>query len=433
MRFGSLSVLLLSSVVLAGCGGGGSSGIANLSSGLGICGQGCPIDPNTGAPVTPAPTGGGTAAPNLPPPSTVNTGNQTQLTTGDTAILLEGSQLLSHKNADGTNKFGLIRLTETENTPAVAGQSLGDSASAAIDTQDPARNGSWPTPKTMAWQASGQLPSIPGSMNDNSVIVNNNPVTYDEYKSITRLPGGGRAAEELQVWSWNKSYVAQYRDVTGGGGDATHQAWFFGANGTGTKSTATDVAVGGTLTLAGRYTGNAKTGNMEVGDSPDRTLDVNGIWSTVGTSAVNIDLTSRRVNVILTPTHYIGEASLNGATGERIVDVARARSGAGSAEENANYFFFMSEQLRLGGTLTADANGNAVTNGSATFDPSSIWITDGVANNFQGALFGNAETNFEFAGAYATESSAMDPYGGLYAHSNNGLADFSQSGVVHAQ
>jgi hypothetical protein len=429
MRFGSLSVLLLSSVVLAGCGGGGSSGIANLSSGLSLCGQSCAIDPNTGAPVTTPATNGGNLAPNLPPPAVVNTGNQTQLALGDTAILLESSQLLSHKNADGTNKFGLIKLTETENTPGVAGQSLGDSASAAIDTRDTTRNGSWPTPKTMAWQASSGDPTPgvdTGGMNDYSN-------TYDEYKSITRLPGGGKAAEELQVWSWNKSYVAQYRDVTGGGGDATHQAWFFGANGTGTKSTAADVNVGGTLTLAGRYTGNAKTANMETEPLPDQTLDINGIWSTVGTSAVNIDLTTKRVNVILTPTHYIGEATLNGATGQRLVNLARAQTAAATAEERANYFFFMDEQLRLGGTLTADANGNAVTNGSATFDPTSVWITDGVANNFQGALFGNTATGWEFAGAYATEASALDPYGGLYAHSNNGLADFSQSGVVHAQ
>jgi hypothetical protein len=429
MRFGSLSVLLLSSVVLAGCGGGGSSGIANLSSGLNLCGQSCPVDPKTGAPVTPTPTGGGTTTPNLPPPAVVNTGNQTQLATGDTAILLEGSQLLSYKNQDGTNKFGLIKLTETENTPGVAGQSLGDSASAAIDTQDPQRNGSWPTPKTMAWQSSSG-DATPGEdyggMNDYSN-------TYDEYKSITRLPGGGKAAEELQVWSWNKSYVAQYRDVTGGGGDATHQAWFFGANGTGTKSTATDVAVGGTLTLEGRYTGNAKTANMQIETLPEQSLDINGIWSTVGTSAVNIDLTSKRVNVILTPTHYIGEATLNQKTGERVVDIAFAQTSAASAEERANYFFFMSEQLQLSGNLTADANGNAVTNGTANFSQSGPWITDGVANNFQGALFGNAATGWEFAGAYATESSAMDPYGGLYAHSNNGLADFSQSGVVHAQ
>jgi hypothetical protein len=418
MRFASLSVLLLSTVGLTAC-GGGSATLPDLDLSAQVCGLGCKVNPNTGGTVSTPKTASNGAGQNLPPPSTVNNGNTTTLQTGDTAILLEKSVMLSTK---GTN--GLVRLTKTDNTPA--GADPNDRASVAIDTKDPARNGSWPTPKTMEWRLSGQSAANPVTMTGNSL-------SYDEYKSVNSV-NGGKIAEELQIWTWNKSYAAQYRDITNGGGDASHQAWFFGAANGGTKSKATDIAVGGTLTLAGKYTGTAKTANFIVpGNNLVRTLSPNGLWSTLGDSQVTVNLDNKQVSTVLTPTHFVGEASLNGGIGERIVSLARIANNTASPEESANYYTFMSEQLVMAGTLTADANGNSVSNGVTTYTAGSEWITDGTATNFQGALFGNATDGWEFTGAYAASASSIEPYTGNVAHNNNGIADFEQSGILHAE
>jgi hypothetical protein len=213
MRLGSVSALVLTGFALAACGGGefGDTTCGTLD----IAASGpcvAAATPTTGGgttvvPIVPVPTGTGT---------TTNVGNPTALSRGDKTIALEFANLISPTGGSQST------LTET---------SAPNTAKLAIDTKA-ATNASWPVPKTMKEYVAGT--NFTGGVGLGG--------TYKEYRDISNDASGNMVDEELQVWHWGSSYGTQYRDATGGAGDARHQAWSFG----GTATPVASMPTGGT-------------------------------------------------------------------------------------------------------------------------------------------------------------------------------------------
>jgi hypothetical protein len=428
MRFASLSILFLSSVALAGCGGGGSSGIANLSSGLNICGQSCPIDtPTSSTPTnTPATNSGGQ---NLPPIDTNNGGNATNLTTGDKALALESAVLTSTKD----NKTLVQVAINTKNTASKGD----DEATFSIDTGDD-RNGGWPVPKKMAWERTAQLLN-PTRLGANS---------YDEYWSSEQV-NGALLKEQLQVWNYDHAYIGQFRETAAA--ESPHQAWFFG--GTANTALANMPTTATTISKTGQFTGTAKTYNFrDVDPITNQVFSANNWWSVRGTSEVEVNFANKTVDATLTPTHFTSSTEYDSADRSIIagdqytVDLAVARSNPASIDR-ANYFqSYMDEQIKLTGTIVAGTGGtgNQIANGSVTFanpsplmtDPDtgqqlSFWKPVQNVDNFQGAFYGpNAE---EFVGAFAVSGTTTGGSGSAQAIAENTGANYDFSGIIHAE
>ncbi|MEQ1522559.1 MAG: hypothetical protein ABL936_14915, partial [Aestuariivirga sp.] len=184
MRIGSVSALVLAAFALAACEGTPTTGSSASVATLDLCGLNCP---------DPAIEGGGSTPPVDPDdPDNTNTGNPTNLQTGDTTIALESAVLKSPANGS------LSRLTLTSGTP--------DTARIEIDTNT-SNNGAWPIPKTMDEYEFGTAATGGAGLGG----------AYKEYRSLTATESGTTVDEELQVWTWGSSYGTQYREVSGGG------------------------------------------------------------------------------------------------------------------------------------------------------------------------------------------------------------------------
>jgi hypothetical protein len=426
MRFASLSVLLLSTVTLTACGGAGGD-IASLDPGNGLCGTSCPTVAVTppGTPTTPTNSGGQP----LPPVDTVNGGNTTRLTSGNAAITLENAVLTSTKD-----KKALVDITFDKKNIATRND---DEAVFKITTTD-GRNAGWPVPKKMLWQQTAQL-LTPTRLGANS---------YDEYKSTDQI-NGAAVSEQLQIWNYNESYIGQYRESAPE--ESPHQAWVFG--GANKTALANMPTAAGTVTKTGQWTGTAKTvGYKEPGQLTNlNVLQMNNWWGVRGTSEVNVDFNNKTVDATLTATHFKSQADYTSdnpviiAGQEITVDLAVARTNAASLD-NANYFAFMDEQIKLSGTIvsgtaasgTTAASGNQIANGTVSFsNPTpgmnglSFYSSSDSVANFQGGFYGaNAE---EFVGSFAGTGTITEGSGGVTAITTNGTATYSVSGVLHAQ
>src|SRR5215208_3158787 len=99
MRIGSVSALTLAAFVLAACEGTPTTGSSASNATLGLCGLNCPDPAIEGPDATPPVIG------DPDDPDNTNTGNPTQLNTGDTTIALQNAVI---KSPDGGS---LSRLT----------------------------------------------------------------------------------------------------------------------------------------------------------------------------------------------------------------------------------------------------------------------------------------------------------------------------------
>jgi hypothetical protein len=250
MRFVSLFAVLATSTALSGCAGGDGSALSLAVSGP-VCGV------NAGNCATPAPTPAPVTTNVTPPPPPPNTGNNATVATGDGTIALEEGVIVSTKPTPALSKLTLVAATGS--TPATA--------KIEIDTKS-VNKALWPTAKTMDEYAFGTATTV-GGLGASSVGGN-----YKEYRSYSRNSAGTAIDEELQVWSFNHSYVTQYRDVTKGGAPATHQAWSFG----GTKTPAAAMVLKGSGTYTGKWGATAVTSNYIDSKDPSQTLSHN--WHT---------------------------------------------------------------------------------------------------------------------------------------------------------
>ncbi len=472
MRIASLSLLLMSTISLTACGGAGSTLIEMNDR----CGTLCPKTVVNDPPPPPI------VSP-LPPPSTVNTGNNTEITTGgDTTIILEKGVLVSTKN----NPALAILTPETgtgttEKTKTVK---------LAIDTKDAERNSSWPVPKTMEWTRFGTQneystdvmtngaivastlaapgsPATSGSLQMGHAGLNGTQVgqaIYNEYTAYSSDPENNPFDEELQIWTWGKSYASQYRDVTGGGSPAAHQAWTYGAANGAAKSTLAQLPTSGVLTMRGAFTTTAETRNFEQKKQlAFQTMENNGLWSTSGaatttinyndtsnikvSSALNLDFVRKDqdtagegITALAPDSVHIGIEN-----GFAYVDVNQAKADlnlSASAIDllpiqrriNLDNFransTFMDTQIILEGKLTATATGNNITNGTATLSGNG-WRTNSTTNIFHGSVFGDTPAGQEFTGIFNVESLGRDPVGGNTGIEDDGRGYVDHSGIVH--
>jgi hypothetical protein len=464
MRFASLSVLLLSTVTLTACGGGGSTLIEMNDR----CGTNC-AKTTKAPPVVPitAETPNGQV---LPDASTVNTGNNVQIPAlGETAIVLEKNKLINTRATPALTRF----------TPDTGTTSETKTAKLEIDTKS-SRNSTWPTPKSMLWYRFGSQnyiktartvavldPSAPDTETAGSIGLAGG--VYNEYRALSNVDATP-FDESLQVWTWGKSYGIQYRDVTAGGGSAAHQAWTYGANSGQSKTNAADLptaadypATNGKVTFTGEYTSTAETSNFDPRDLlSSQTMGENGHWSVRGDASITIDFgASKSINGTLDPKVWRKYQDANGKKGFEYVDVERAKVVNASPRSPAwtprdlrdgdNYFSFMDDQVILKGSLLTAAppatpatpgapttptltSGNEVTNGTAFFNENAGIVTNTTTNLFFGSIFGTPATGgMEFTGVFNVEGKVVDPYGGDIGINDDRRATVSQSGLIHVE
>ena len=381
MRIGSVSALALAAFVLAACEGTPTTGSSASNATLALCGLACP-DPAIG---------GGDSTPPVDPddPDNTNVGNPTQLSTGDTTIVLESAVLKSP--AGGS----LSSLTLTSNIAPVL-----DTAIMQIDTRT-ANNSNWPIPKIMDEYEYGTNASGGVGLGG----------TYKEYRSIDVDATGATRDEDLQVWSWTNSYATQYREE-GGGGDARRQAWSFG----GTRTPSMPPTTAPNATYTGRYGATSKTWNWVESSDPGKTINANNIWRVEGASSITANFNSSQLTGTLTPQTWTSWQTENGASGFASVGATNIA--------DPNHVGFMSEVVRIQGTIT----GNTVS-GKASLDPLNGWVNG--SNPMYAGFFGAGAA--EVTGAYAFTAVSPDPVGGTPPHNDPRRGFVQQSGVFHGQ
>ncbi len=374
MRIGSVSALALTAFVLAACEGAPTTGSSASNATLNLCGLNCP-DPAVG---------GDDSTPPVDPddPDNTNTGNPTNLQTGDMTIVLESAVLKSPANGS------LSRLTLTSGTP--------DTARIEIDTNT-SNNGAWPIPKTMDEYEFGT--NATGGVGLGG--------TYKEYRSLTATESGTTVDEELQVWTWGSSYGTQYREISGGG-DARRQAWSFG--GTRTTNMPTNL----TASYTGEYGATSKTWNWVDNDDPLRELSANNTWRVQGTSSLSANFGTSQFTGTLTPTTWAAYD-----------DNAVEHTVGATDNLDPNWTDFMASEVVLNGTIT----GNTIS-GNAKLDPAQGWLNG--TNPMYAGFFGNGAPNpLEVTGVYNFLAVIPAPIGGEPPINNDRRGFVQQSGVFH--
>ena len=416
MRLASLAILMAAGTALSGCAASQLDAVANLGTACTSTLQTL----NCGAPTGTGGTTGGTTT--TPTPTTnTNTGNTATIVTGDTTLIVEGGNLVSTP----TN-MGISTLVETTGTAPAP-----DTAKMSITTNT-SSNSNWPVAKAMDEYTPGTaLGSGLGG-------------TYKEYRTINKIPGSGNAVdEELQVWKWNagtgKSYATQYRDVTGGGNPATHQAWSFGGN----YTTAAAMPTSGSATYSGRFGGIAVTSNFINNPNIPQTLDRNNRWSVTGDTSVTANFgTNGTVTGTLTPKEWHAWQTLNGVIGfGSAVDPNTLPGGpAANPIDAANWFTgaqggFMDVPIQLSGTIktnatpTGNTKPNSVT-GVAKYAANSGWLNTTSNSFFSAGFFGDNADNI--TGNFSVDAQIPDPVGGLRPINDDRRGFISMQGIFNA-
>jgi hypothetical protein len=415
MRNITIVALAVSAVALAGCsssgGGGGAPEFA-------LCGLNCTPGGNGGGGTGGGGTGGGgtggggTGGGGTGGGGTggggTNTGNGTDLSSGDTTIALEASQLISPPNGS------LSRLTRT--TAGTVNDNLPDSAKMEIDTKA-STNALWPKPKTMEeYLAGGVATNQPGLGGSDLNAY------YKEYRSLTTEGTGTTVDEELQVWNWQYSYGTQYRDMSGNGGEAKHQAWSFG----GTK---TDVAAMPTNAMAnyqGRFGSTAKTWNWidNSNSNATQTLSPNGLWQVNGRTNIDVDFGAQSVNATLTPERWTALQTANGATGYTTV------LASDTNPPNLNHFGFMDDPINITASITGNTyKGKAEVYRDVVTPATKSWVSGD--NPAYGAFFG--PTANETTGVFNVLAILPQPVGGDYPINDDRRGFLQHSGVFQGK
>lgn len=411
MRITSLLLVCTSGFALSAC--AVSDSAYQLDNSLSTCSFNCAPKPPKPTPVVTTPT---------TPVSTVNTGNTAVIAadTGNATIALEASRVVLPSAKVRT----LLEVSAT-----------GDTAKMNVDTKT-ATNSNWPKSKAMNEYVFGTTAAGGVGLGG----------AYKEYRIVQAGDlGQNTVDEELQVWTWGNSIAAQYRDMTGGGGEARNQAWSFG----GTKTTAAQIetakaaAAGADVTFNGRFGATAKTSGfkdpnfgVDLSDASLFNDDVqylshNGLYRLEGSTQLTANFTTGAFAGTLTPEFWIGYANMNGADGELRVNANDVFS--------QNHAIYMDDNVVLKGTIATSATSAATDNsaaahnsitGTAELDITKGWVNYDGLSPMYAAFFGpNAD---EVTGAFNFEAMGPTPIGGTPI--NNDRRSFVQmSGVFHAE
>ncbi|MDP8998317.1 MAG: hypothetical protein M3O03_15135 [Pseudomonadota bacterium] len=408
----------------------------------------------------------------------MNTGNPTNITSGDTTIALESSV-----NISPNGKTALSKLISNPLT-------IGATADQQIQfTTNTATNGLWPIPKTLTYSDFGTCEiettdpnASPGFSN---VITTNTVDPANPGKCLGGAGGIGLGGnyklyrsykpntydEELQVWAWNDSYATQYRDVTASGTDPQHQAWSFGGN----YTTAAAMPTSGQVNYVGQWTGTAKTANfvpnttsvaapqLDSAGNPvgpqisiSQTVAPSNDWRVSGTSALQADFGLGTLNGRLHSTNWQAFdknnrpynvnpdnalAYLNACnTGNAAICNVTTIAGQAGLQNAFNWRqSFMSSDVVLSGHITTNptnaAKPNQVSNGAVGMDANNGWITDTAYSNMSAGFFGavTAGKPKEVTGAFALKSTIADPNSGNAAINNDRRATIEMSGIFNGQ
>ena len=373
MRIGSASALVLAAFALSACTGGGlAPGMDTLAMGS------CTLDTCPPLPADDDPPPPTTPVVDPDDPDNTNTGNPTNLQTGDMTLVLENGVLKSPPTGS------LSTLTRTAGTP--------NTARIQIDTKTP-NNNAWPVPKTMREYVYGTNASGGVGLGG----------AYKEY----RVVNGTSSDEVLQVWSWGSSYATQYREEAGGG-NARRQAWSFG----GVRAA---MPTGGTANYAGTFGATATSSNWVEADNPGQTLKTNNIWRVEGVSNIQADFDTRQLTGTLSANTWMARQDNQVWESVNVAD--------GFADPN--FAGFMDDDVVLQGQIS----GNNVS-GTAELDPLEGWVNG--QNPMYAGFFGTQGAGtHEVAGTYNFLAQSPDPVGGDLPHNDPAKGFVQQSGIFH--
>ena len=446
MRHVGGMALVVASLALGGCVNSTFDSLSSLQ-------NGCSTSTTSVACTSPTPV---VTPPTTPPTSPsgapiVNTGNTTNITTGDTTIALESSV--------NTTTGASPAISKLLNSPLTIGNTSTANQQIWFNTNT-STNGLWPVSKTMTYsdygtcqtespysytsptQHSYVTPAQLYTINSGPIQTNNN---VDPANPGACLSGTGATAlgghyrlyryyqpgsydEELQVWTWNQSYATQYRDITASGTDPQHQAWSFGGN----YTTAANMPIGGSVNYAGQWTATAKTKNyvdttgsttVPLLDSSGNVVFVNGAaqtttiaqsiaknndWRVNGTTALTADFGANTLKGTLTSTNWQAvdkniayddvdpkaarDYSIACAAGNAAICNTTTIAGQNGLQNLYNYEGeFMNTNVVLNGTITKSTTNTAKPNqvvGTAAMDLNNGWITDSTTNPMFAGFFG---------------------------------------------
>ncbi len=424
MRIASFGILIAAGTALSGCDASKLDAVANLGTSCSSSAQSlnCGAPAGTGT-ATPTPT-----TPSTTPPNT-NVGNTAAIVTGDTTLIVDNGSLSSTPTNMGISKLTLVAGTAATATTAATP----NTAKIAITTNT-ATNGNWPIAKTMDEYTLG------------TAIGSGLGGTYKEYRTVNKVPGSSNAVdEELQVWTWNAgtgtTYATQYRDVTGGGNPATHQAWSFGGN----YTTAAAMPTSGSATYSGRFGGIAVSSNFIDDPNLPQTLSRNGRWSVTGDTNITANFgTNGTINGILTPREWHAWQTLNGVIGFGSAQDPNL-TGSTNPIDKANWFpaiknglpygGFMDVPIQLNGSIKTNATtaGNIKPNtitGTAGYSANSGWLNTTSNSFFSAGFFGdNAE---DITGTFSMDAQIPDPIGGLRPINDDRRGFINMQGIFNA-
>jgi hypothetical protein len=423
MRIVSLTALLATGFALAACGGGDveAPGLT-LDAGLDTCGLDCPEAPK---PVDNRPKPPKSVLPDRPPTS--NNGNDVKLdeTTGEETIAIEQAVIINEKD-----KLGLSNIVYGAVTDPVTNERI-RTATISIDTKTK-RNSYWPKPKKMElykygtnfYEADSENPGFPQTPSNGRGLGGK----YEEFRELTNTGEQGTTVdEELQVWTWDHSYGAQYRDVTSGKPEGDHQAWSFG----GKRTAAARMPTSARVRYNGQFASTAKTEKWVNTQDQRQTLSYNNNWMVRGDATMIADFEKNTVDATLQPLKWRGYADMNGANDYQTltIDPNVAPSVAFAADPNINGFMY--RRIKLRGTVTKDpVKGNSA-KGDARIGEEFGYVTNSTTNPFRGAFFGpNAD---EFTGIFNAESVLPRPRGGNFPINADRRLFLKHSGVVNVK
>jgi hypothetical protein len=421
MRFVTLLALLASSTVLSGCVTGGDGSALSLAALGSVCGvnAGNCATPSTTTPTTvPTPV-----TPAAPPP---NIGSTTTLATGDTTIALESGKLVSAKTDPAYSK---LTIDNTANT-----------AKFEIDPKSP-NKALWPVAKTMTEYKFGSCDSLwsyPASTAYSNCLNGAGGGTglggnYKEYRVLSNSTAGVAADEELQVWTWNYSYGTQYRNITTSG-EATQQAWSAG----GTKTDSALIPSIGTAHYTGQFGAVATTSGWIDPQGSIQTLSHNNTWRVIGGSDLTANFATGIFTGTLTPWYWNSFQTMNGATGFQDVDLFMPSTylpgdpqGPAIDLNNANYAYYMSQDVLLKGTITNSATAKNQITGTAELDPNGGFISNTTDNPMYANFYGPVGN--EVTGVFNLGAILPAPIGGTMPIIKDKRGFIEMSGVFNGQ
>jgi hypothetical protein len=423
MRIVSLTALLATGFALTACGSGGEEAAGlTLDTGLETCGLNCPQAPK---PVDNRPKPPKSVLPDRPPTS--NNGNDVKLdeATGEETIAIEQAIIINEKNKLGLSNilYGSVKDPVTEENVKTATMS--------IDTKTK-RNSYWPKPKKMElykygtnfYEEQSEDPNYPETPSNGRALGGK----YEEYRELTNTGEQGTTVdEELQVWTWDHSYGAQYRDVTSGKPEGDHQAWSFG----GKRTAAARMPTAARVRYTGQFGSTAKTEKFVDTQDQRQTLSYNNNWMVRGNATMIANFEKNTVDATLQPLKWRGYATMNGANNYETVTINPNENPLTAFNRDPNINGFMYNKIKLRGTVAPHlTKGNSV-KGDARIGEDEGYVTNSTTNPFTGAFFGpNAD---EFTGIFNAESVLPRPRGGNFPISADRRYLLKHSGVVNVK